>query len=713
MKQALRWKHLILPLVFALAAGAQNPGDPIPGIGGAGSTAINFFALLQEAGVTIETPARITATDVLVVDTPDTGLEEFSGRTGILILSLQTGDWRNAQAALVALDLEQNRLVTAFGDNGVAPVVFNEGANFVEDLFVQPDGKIVAGGYVSSATETQIAVARFLANGHPDPSFGVGGYAVYSVFEDDDPEGALHSVVNKGAPVYSTFGGHHAEASQYSVCNKVTPIYDDFGRILEYIASGQISGEPPAGRALVFLDASGNFIRRSVLDLTGENPVTIPTKNGAIVQEPWGDYTGVAQMAGGFMGLSSSHEGSTLERFSYSLDNSAIAIMNRQPFNPDPENFPDNLVYVQGMAFDRVALLLWTTGFFMPDWQNPEYDTEVPYIARTEVGPCGADIGRRLLNFPTPVSGHQNLMFSDVIHAPMAMAPMNKHGVLDKAWQRPPTAEDHPSPRTSGGGEERFYVIGGGDRAEEDDHDVLIMRYLPDGSVDEEFGEGGLAVLDFGPNEWWVASAFTSARDLLVCVSTGDSTYLTVLRGSTATYAVTGTIRDGAGNPLDNVNVSFSDGTSVLTGVDGTYLKIVRHGDGLTVIPTKDGYTFDPVSIELADITSDIPDQDFEGAGDTGVGASGILAGEFTLHPVYPNPFNAGATVSFHVPRQEKVRLSVIDIKGREVETLLSGPAAAGEHRLVWDGSGLASGTYFIRLETPSLVRTQKAVLLQ
>jgi hypothetical protein len=79
----------------------------------------------------------------------------------------------------------------------------------------------------------------------------------------------------------------------------------------------------------------------------------------------------------------------------------------------------------------------------------------------------------------------------------------------------------------------------------------------------------------------------------------------------------------------------------------------------------------------------------------------------------YPNPFNPTTILSFNVPTQTKVDLSVYDLTGRLVETLTDRIYEQGQHRLTFNASSLASGIYFVRLQTPTLSKTQKLVLLK
>jgi len=89
------------------------------------------------------------------------------------------------------------------------------------------------------------------------------------------------------------------------------------------------------------------------------------------------------------------------------------------------------------------------------------------------------------------------------------------------------------------------------------------------------------------------------------------------------------------------------------------------------------------------------------------------LSSEFSLHPIYPNPFNNTANIAFDLPREVTGRLVVYDVLGRMTITLFDGKLAAGSHSMQFYGNGLSSGTYFVRLETPAFSATRKATFLK
>ncbi len=85
------------------------------------------------------------------------------------------------------------------------------------------------------------------------------------------------------------------------------------------------------------------------------------------------------------------------------------------------------------------------------------------------------------------------------------------------------------------------------------------------------------------------------------------------------------------------------------------------------------------------------------------------------LYQSFPNPFNPSALIEYELPTSGFVTLSVYDIYGREIETLVKGEQPAGIHRIMFDtrGSSLASGSYFYRLSFGAYTSTKKMLLLK
>jgi hypothetical protein len=95
------------------------------------------------------------------------------------------------------------------------------------------------------------------------------------------------------------------------------------------------------------------------------------------------------------------------------------------------------------------------------------------------------------------------------------------------------------------------------------------------------------------------------------------------------------------------------------------------------------------------------------------ISPTGIAPHEFALYPCYPNPFNPSTMIRFSLPFTEYTKLTIYDVTGRQVEVLANEVLSAGEHRITFDGSGLSSGVYFVRLQSGHHTQTEKMVLLK
>jgi len=91
---------------------------------------------------------------------------------------------------------------------------------------------------------------------------------------------------------------------------------------------------------------------------------------------------------------------------------------------------------------------------------------------------------------------------------------------------------------------------------------------------------------------------------------------------------------------------------------------------------------------------------------------------EFALHHNYPNPFNPSTTIRFDLPENEKVLLTIYNILGQKVRTLINASYEAGYHKVLWDGRNklgekAASGIYIYRIKAGKNIKSQKMVLLK
>jgi hypothetical protein len=148
-------------------------------------------------------------------------------------------------------------------------------------------------------------------------------------------------------------------------------------------------------------------------------------------------------------------------------------------------------------------------------------------------------------------------------------------------------------------------------------------------------------------------------------------------------------------------------------GVDGSGLvtRIVAHmspdaviGQSTSILSIQNVQANDPDGIPIAfDITNAT---NFALVTDVGT-ASEHIPTAFALHQNYPNPFNPETLIEYSLPQTAQIELSVFDLQGHKIRSLVNGEMPAGYHKVLWNGrtdsgSLVASGIYFYRIEAKS-----------
>lgn len=166
--------------------------------------------------------------------------------------------------------------------------------------------------------------------------------------------------------------------------------------------------------------------------------------------------------------------------------------------------------------------------------------------------------------------------------------------------------------------------------------------------------------------------------------------------------------------------VSIHSDTGAAVGEVGTLLVTTDGGNRWVSRPT--GTAQNLYSVALSDNFSGVA----VGAGgaivriqDTTITVTGLAEdagaapGGFELLQNYPNPFNPVTMVSFVIGHSSFVSLTVYNLLGQEVATLVNEAKRPGEYQVRWDARGMPSGVYFYRLQAGTLTQTKKLVLLR
>ena len=124
------------------------------------------------------------------------------------------------------------------------------------------------------------------------------------------------------------------------------------------------------------------------------------------------------------------------------------------------------------------------------------------------------------------------------------------------------------------------------------------------------------------------------------------------------------------------------------------YTIFARNAGGGYSIPTEESRTI--IILQVAGI-NEIPD----------------LPENISSLVCYPNPFNASVSIGFTLNQAGTAELSIYNLRGQKVSSVIDGTLSAGEHRITWNGSDYPSGVYFARLESVNSSKSIKMVLLK
>ena len=88
------------------------------------------------------------------------------------------------------------------------------------------------------------------------------------------------------------------------------------------------------------------------------------------------------------------------------------------------------------------------------------------------------------------------------------------------------------------------------------------------------------------------------------------------------------------------------------------------------------------------------------------------------LNQNYPNPFNPITKISYEMPSDGFVRVSILDMMGREVKTLVESSQVSGMRSVTWNATDnndqpVSAGVYLYRIQTIGITKTRKMVFLK
>ena len=90
-----------------------------------------------------------------------------------------------------------------------------------------------------------------------------------------------------------------------------------------------------------------------------------------------------------------------------------------------------------------------------------------------------------------------------------------------------------------------------------------------------------------------------------------------------------------------------------------------------------------------------------------------LIPEQFSMNPLYPNPFNRSVSIRYDIPLDSKIKLNIFNINGKHINTLFNGRTHAGTHSMSWNGLDkngniVSSGTYIVLLQANNFIYNQQ-----
>ena len=95
-----------------------------------------------------------------------------------------------------------------------------------------------------------------------------------------------------------------------------------------------------------------------------------------------------------------------------------------------------------------------------------------------------------------------------------------------------------------------------------------------------------------------------------------------------------------------------------------------------------------------------------------------MMPTEYAIHQNYPNPFNPVTTLRYDIPENAMINITIYDMLGRQVKTLINQTQDAGYRSVIWNatndyGNPVSAGVYLYKIQAEGFVQTKKMVLLK
>ena len=208
----------------------------------------------------------------------------------------------------------------------------------------------------------------------------------------------------------------------------------------------------------------------------------------------------------------------------------------------------------------------------------------------------------------------------------------------------------------------------------------------------------------------------------------GSGEYLVLCRDSSDFSQIYPNVQ----NFIGEIDFGFSNGGELLRLLDDTEglvdfvsyddsapWPVEADGGGVTLEllnPTLDNNSFESWAVSSVELGT--PGQQNSSFDALSNDANGLLPSVFALHQNYPNPFNPSTNINYDLPQDSHVTVTIFDIIGKHVKTLVQDNQSAGFKTIRWDGKNqkdenVAAGMYVYQIKSGLNVLSKKMILLR
>ena len=151
-------------------------------------------------------------------------------------------------------------------------------------------------------------------------------------------------------------------------------------------------------------------------------------------------------------------------------------------------------------------------------------------------------------------------------------------------------------------------------------------------------------------------------------------------------------------NVNDTIDIKLIDSNNNVVSLIGDSIKSATNAFSWKVPSTlqqNNNYKIEITDVSDPNLASQSSNTFSIAKGITGISNSNVIIKDFELSQNYPNPFNPSTIISYALPEESQVKITIYNAIGQEISTLINSIQRSGEYEISWNAKNLSSGIYF------------------